>query len=278
MIDDAVQIHGALGVVAGHPVERLYREVRALRIYEGASEVQKVMIARQTLAAHAKERAQRRARQGGSASGYVKERTMPADTAHLDTFARDNLPPRELWPEFSFDLPELQYPERLNCATELLDRAVERGLGDKPVFYTPNERWTYGQLLERANRIARVLRDDFGLVPGNRVLLRAANNPMLVACWFAVLKAGGIAVTTMPLLRARELAVILDKAEIRLALCDRAPRRRAGAGARARASVRAGLLLQRLGQAGRRRRARGAHAARTRPSSRTSTPRRTTSR
>ena len=145
---------------------------------------------------------------------------MPAYTAHLDSFARDNLPPRELWPDFSFDLPELQYPERLNCATELLDRMVERGLGEKTVFYTPNERWTYGQLLERANRIAQVLRDDFGLVPGNRVLLRAANNPMLVACWFAVLKAGGIAVTTMPLLRARELAVILEKAQIRLALCD----------------------------------------------------------
>ena len=145
---------------------------------------------------------------------------MSADTAHIDTFARDNLPPRELWPEFSFDLPELQYAERLNCATELLDRAVARGLGDRPVFYTHSERWTYGDLLERANRIARVLRDDFGLLPGNRVLLRAANNPMLVACWFAVLKAGGIAVTTMPLLRARELAVILDKARIGLALCD----------------------------------------------------------
>jgi len=145
---------------------------------------------------------------------------MSADTAHLDTFARDNLPPRELWPELSFDLPELQFPERLNCAALLLDRAVERGLGEKPVIYTPNERWTYGELLERANRIARVLRDDFHLVPGNRVLLRAANNPMLVACWFGVLKAGGIAITTMPLLRARELAVILDKAKIRLALCD----------------------------------------------------------
>jgi 2-aminobenzoate-CoA ligase len=145
---------------------------------------------------------------------------MSAYSAHLDTFARDNLPPRELWPEFSFDLPELRYPRRLNCATELLDRAVARGLGEKAVFHTPNERWTYGELLERANRIARVLVDDFGLVPGNRVLLRAANNPMLVACWFAVLKAGGIAVTTMPLLRARELAVILDKAQIRLALCD----------------------------------------------------------
>jgi 2-aminobenzoate-CoA ligase len=145
---------------------------------------------------------------------------MSAYTAHLDTFARDHLPPRALWPDFSFHLPELRYPDRLNCATELLDRAIERGLGEKPVFYTPNARWTYGQLLERANRIARVLSDDFGLVPGNRVLLRAANNPMLVACWFAVLKAGGIAVTTMPLLRARELAVILDQAKIGLALCD----------------------------------------------------------
>jgi 2-aminobenzoate-CoA ligase len=145
---------------------------------------------------------------------------MSARTAHLDTFARDNLPPRALWPEFSFDLPELRYPERLNAATELLDRMVARGFGDKPVFYTPNQRWTYRDLLERANRIARVLTDDLGLVPGNRVLLRAANNPMLVACWFAVLKAGGIAVTTMPLLRKRELAVILDKARIGLALCD----------------------------------------------------------
>jgi 2-aminobenzoate-CoA ligase len=145
---------------------------------------------------------------------------MPAYTAHLDTFARDNLPPRELWPDFSFDLPELQYPERLNCAVELLDRAVERGLGERSVLYTQSERWTYGELLARANRIARVLSDDLGLVPGNRVLLRAANNPMLVACWFGVLKAGGIAVTTMPLLRARELAVILEKARIGLALCD----------------------------------------------------------
>jgi 2-aminobenzoate-CoA ligase len=145
---------------------------------------------------------------------------MSAYTAHTDTFARDHLPPRALWPEFSFDRPELRYPERLNCAALLLDRAVERGLGGAPVFYTPSERWTYRELLERANRIARVLRADLGLVPGNRVLLRAANNPMLVACWFAVLKAGGIAVTTMPLLRTRELAVILDKAEIGLALCD----------------------------------------------------------
>ncbi|MGH6912085.1 MAG: AMP-binding protein [Geminicoccales bacterium] len=145
---------------------------------------------------------------------------MSAYTAHLDSFARDNLPPRELWPSFHFDLPELQHPSRLNCAVELLDGMVERGLGEKTAFITPNERWTYRDLLVRANRIARMLSEDFRLVPGNRVLLRAANNPMLVACWFGILKAGGIVVAAMPLLRARELAVILDKAQVRLALCD----------------------------------------------------------
>jgi 2-aminobenzoate-CoA ligase len=145
---------------------------------------------------------------------------MPAYTAHVDSFARDHLPPRALWPDLRFDLPELRYPARLNCAAELLDRAIERGLGDKVAFHSPNQRWTYGELLQQANRIANVLQKDFGLLPGNRVLLRAANNPMLVACWFAVLKAGGIAVTTMPLLRARELATIIDKARIGLALCD----------------------------------------------------------
>ncbi len=145
---------------------------------------------------------------------------MSGYTAHLDSFARDHLPPRALWPDLRFDLPELQYPARLNCAAELLDRAIERGFGDKVAFYSPNQRWTYRELLAHANRIAHVLQGDFGLVPGNRVLLRAANNPMLVACWFAVLKAGGIAVTTMPLLRTRELATIIDKAQIGLALCD----------------------------------------------------------
>ena len=145
---------------------------------------------------------------------------MSGYTAHLDSFARDHLPPRALWPDLRLDLPELQYPARLNCAAELLDRAIERGFGDKVAFYSPNQRWTYRELLGHANRIANVLQSDLKLVPGNRVLLRAANNPMLVACWLAVLKAGGIAVTTMPLLRARELATIIDKAKVTLALCD----------------------------------------------------------
>lgn len=141
-------------------------------------------------------------------------------TAHVDTFARDNLPPRELWPEFLFDGPDLQFPEQLNCATELLDRRVAMGQGDRLCIQGTGVRWTYADLQAEANRIARVLVEDLGLVPGNRVLLRGANSPKLAACWFGVVKAGGIAVGSMPLLRAKELTQIVVKAEITHALCD----------------------------------------------------------
>lgn len=143
-------------------------------------------------------------------------------TAHADTFAADNLPPKEQWPEFDFDsLPVLQaYSDRMNAGVELLDRMCETGFGDNPVLHYGDTTWTYNDLRDIADRIAQVLVEDHGLVPGNRVLLRSANNPMLVACWCAVLKAGGICVTTMQLLRARELVYIIDKAEIRHALCD----------------------------------------------------------
>ena len=141
-------------------------------------------------------------------------------SAHTDTFTRDNLPPFDQWPEFIFDLPELKYPERLNCAVELLDRTIERYGADRPCLLTPSETWTYGDLLRRANQIARVLVEDCGLVPGNRVLLRAPNNPWLVACWFGVLKAGGVVVTTMPLLRESELRTIGEIAKINLSLVD----------------------------------------------------------
>lgn len=143
-------------------------------------------------------------------------------TAHADTFAADNLPPKEQWPEFDFDsLPLLQaYPDRMNAGVELLDRMCETGFGDNPVLHYGDTTWTYNDLRDIADLIAQVLVEDHGLVPGNRVLLRSANNPMLVACWCAVLKAGGICVTTMQLLRARELVYIIDKAEIRHALCD----------------------------------------------------------
>ncbi|MBI2312102.1 MAG: benzoate-CoA ligase family protein [Betaproteobacteria bacterium] len=142
-------------------------------------------------------------------------------TAHIDRFAADNLPPRDQWPEMFCELPELRYPSRLNCAVELLDKTVAAGLGDKPVILAPGMVWTYAQLLDRANRIARVLTEDMGLKPGNRVLLRGPNHPMMAACWFGVVKAGGIAVATMPLLRAKELTDIVTKAEISHALCDR---------------------------------------------------------
>jgi 2-aminobenzoate-CoA ligase len=143
-------------------------------------------------------------------------------SAHSDSFARDNLPPRELWPEMDYAaLPELAYPKRLNAAVELLDRMVERGFGGNPCIRWPGGVWTYAELLDKANRIANVLVGEMGLLPGNRVLLRAANNPMHAACWFAVMKAGGIAVGTMPLLRARELRYIIEKAKVEFAFCDR---------------------------------------------------------
>jgi len=145
---------------------------------------------------------------------------MP-NTAHLDTFARDHLPPVESQPAFLFDLPELQFPERLNCATELLDRAVKEGRGERPCVSAPGgPSWTYAELQRQADRIAHVLVKDCGLVTGNRVLLRSANKPMAVACWFAIMKAGGIAVATMPMLRAKELKQIVEKGQVDFALCD----------------------------------------------------------
>jgi len=127
-------------------------------------------------------------------------------------------------PEFLFDRPEVRYPKRLNCAAELLDRMVTRGYGDRPVIHTligeQKYHGTYRQLLARANQIAHVLTEDLLLVPGSRVLLRGPNNPMMAACWFGIIKAGCIAVATMPLLRAKELKQIIDKAKCAVALCD----------------------------------------------------------
>lgn len=142
-------------------------------------------------------------------------------TAHIDTFARDNLPPRDLWPQMEYPAGSVfDYPLRLNCAVELLDEMVARGHGDSPLFHTDEGVWTYSDFLGRVNELAHVLVDNAGLVPGNRVLLRGPNTPMLAACWFAVVKAGGICVATMPLLRAAELTYTVEKAQIRLALCD----------------------------------------------------------
>ena len=121
-------------------------------------------------------------------------------SAHVDTFCRDNLPVPSTWPEFRFDVPEVTYPDRLNCATALLDDTIARFGADRPCLLAPSgERMTYGEVRDRANQVAHVLVDELGVVPGNRVLLRAPNTPWLVVCWLAVLKAGAVVVTTMPL-------------------------------------------------------------------------------
>lgn len=145
-------------------------------------------------------------------------RLLPS--AHQDGFTRDNLPPADLWPVLRFDLPELRYPDRLNCAVELLDTALAEGHGDRPAILYGDQRWTYADVAAQVNRVARVLTEDLGAVPGNRVLLRAPNTPMMFVCWLAVMKAGLVAVSTMPLLRAFELRQIVEKARIGLALCD----------------------------------------------------------
>jgi 2-aminobenzoate-CoA ligase len=141
-------------------------------------------------------------------------------SAHVDSFTRDRLPPPEAQPEFIFALPELRYPARLNAVTELLDRHIVIGRGGAPCLTSPSQTWTYQGLATRVNRIANVLTRDLGLVPGGRVLLRSANTPMLVAVYLAVIKAGGVVVATMPMLRARELVYPIQKARIDLALCD----------------------------------------------------------
>ena len=143
-------------------------------------------------------------------------------SVHVDTFARDHLPPRDQWPEMDWTaLPELMaYPPSMNAAVELLDSWIEAGHGERTCFKFEGEIWSYARVLETANRIANVLAHELGVLPGERVLLRGPNNPMFVACWFGVLKAGAIAVATMPLLRARELEYVCNKARVKYALCD----------------------------------------------------------
>ncbi len=139
-------------------------------------------------------------------------------TGHLDTFARDHLPPEDQWPEFL--LGGFDYPEWLNAGVELTDRMVERGFGDHTALIGNGRRRTYKELSDWTNRIARALVEDYGLKPGNRVLIRSANNPAMVACWLAATKAGAVVVNTMPMLRAGELAKVVEKAEVSMALCD----------------------------------------------------------
>jgi 2-aminobenzoate-CoA ligase len=140
---------------------------------------------------------------------------MTQQTSHIDTFVRDRLPPPEQQPEFLFDLPELQYPARLNAAVELMKNDPS-GVS----FINDHGRWSYGEMDDISSRIARVLAEEEGLVPGNRVFLRGPNGAMLFACWLGILKAGGVVVGTMPILRAGEVATILDRAQVSHAIVD----------------------------------------------------------
>jgi 2-aminobenzoate-CoA ligase len=141
-------------------------------------------------------------------------------SAQTDRFVHDRLPPREQWPQLRFDLPHLRLPDRLNVVEELLDKAAQKGWSGRPLLRSPRITLTYGDVRDRVDRIARVLVEDLGLVPGNRVLLRGGNSIGLALAWLAVVKAGLVAVATMPLLRARELGDIIDKAQPAVALCD----------------------------------------------------------
>ncbi len=141
-------------------------------------------------------------------------------SAHVDTFSRDNLPSFDQWSDILLDRPEFQYPERLNAAVELTDRLVEKGFGDHVALIGNGRRRTYKELADWSNRLAHALVENYGVKPGNRILIRSGNNPALVAAWLAATKAGAVVVNTMPMLRAGELAKIVDKAEIRLALTD----------------------------------------------------------
>lgn len=144
----------------------------------------------------------------------------PIASAQTDRFVHDRLPPREQWPQLRYELPELQLPPQVNLVAELLDRAAEKGWGDRPMLRSPAGTFTYAQARAQVDRLCRVLVEDLGLVPGNRVLLRGGNSVAMALAWLAVVKAGAIAVATMPLLRARELGDIIDKAQPALALCD----------------------------------------------------------
>ena len=141
-------------------------------------------------------------------------------SAHVDTFARDNLPPFEQWPDLILDRSEFQYPERLNVGVELTDKMVERGFGDHTALIGNGRRRTYKELADWSNRLAHALVENYSVKPGNRVLIRSGNNPALVAAWLAATKAGAVVVNTMPMLRVGELSKIVDKAEIALALTD----------------------------------------------------------
>ena len=205
-----MQLHGGDGVRSGHLVESLYREIRALRIYEGASDVQKVIIARAVANAGL---ALRRSHRVQALRRSVHPRMSIRSRA---TICR----PPSNGRTFCSTAGISSIPEYLNAAVELTDRMVERGFGDHIALIGNGRRRTYKELADWSNRLAHALVENYGVKPGNRVLIRSGNNPALVAAWLAATKAGAVVVNTMPMLRAGELTKIVDKAEIALALTD----------------------------------------------------------
>ena len=139
-------------------------------------------------------------------------------TGHVDTFSRDNLPPADQWPDFL--LEDFPYPDYLNIGVALTDAMVEKGFGDNTALIGNGRQRTYKELADWTNKMAHALVEDYGVRPGNRVLIRSANNQAMVACWLAATKAGAVVVNTMPMLRAGELGQIIDIAEVEFALCD----------------------------------------------------------
>ncbi|GAB3648656.1 AMP-binding protein [Streptomyces sparsus] len=142
-------------------------------------------------------------------------------SAHVDSFTRDHLPPPEQWPRLLLNEPWLRRPDRLNCGAELLDGTADRLGGERiAVLDGDGDAWSYAELRERVDRIAWVLTEDLGVLPGNRVLLRGPNSPHLAACWLAVMKAGAVAVTVLAAQRRAELRTVCELAKVGHALCD----------------------------------------------------------
>jgi len=148
----------------------------------------------------------------------IAMQTTLKPSAHTDTFSRDNLPAQALWPELNTD--KFSYPDQLNVAWELTDKMVQQGFGDHTALIGNGRRRTYKELTDWSNKLAHALVEDYGVKPGNRVLIRSANNPAMVACWLAATKAGAVVVNTMPMIRAGEISKIVDKAQVAIALCD----------------------------------------------------------
>ena len=202
VIDAALQLWGGAGVQSGQVVERLYRDIRALRIYEGASEVQQLIIARELLK--------------GRDSHEHPAASPPTSTPSRATTCRRSSSSRSTCSTCPSCSSRRSSTARSSCWT----RRVARGWGERPCIVGPGLRWTYAELQRKADAIAHVLVDEMGVRPGQRVLLRAPNNAMLAACWFGVMKTGAVAVATMPLLRAKELKQVVAKAQVTHALCD----------------------------------------------------------